>query len=557
MLTFDLSTTPFSSPLSWLVLRREGQDLILKRAAPRKAFRIQMLDGAAPADYSVEATPWQATLRSARGKATFFTHDADTLGCVLEGAGLEFELLTCQPWATAILRPRDTWEVMSWDTRAFYSFAPISGCRIEVHAPWVGDANRMTSTEVKLRVTAADRGMFAISVSDLDALPRPISLDPEAAIAAKKADWESWLTRMPAVPEAYRDAAELAWYLLWSGSVPPQGYYTRPAIPMSQVTMCNIWSWDHCFNALALAAAAPELSWDQLMVIFDNQMPSGRIPDSINGREAVWSFVKPPIHGWTARQLLEQYGTTKHFTELYDKLSLWTDWWFTQRDDDGDGICQYHHGNDSGWDNATAFDIGPPVEGADLSAYLVLQMDTLAWMAERLGNAAEAAAWRERSEQSLSRFLAHSWRDGQFVSPQSGSHRVEPTNSLLNCMPIVLGDRLPEVQRRSLVAALSREGHFLTERGLATEAVTSPEYREGSYWRGPTWAPTTYLIVDGLRRAGEMRLAGEIARRFCDTVRASGGMYENYSPVTGKGDDAPAYTWTASVFLLLAHNYLR
>ena len=37
---------------------------------------------------------------------------------------------------------------------------------------------------------------------------------------------------------------------------------------------------------------------------------------------------------------------------------------------------------------------------------------------------------------------------------------------------------------------------FLTENGLATEMPKSNKYESNGYWRGPIWAPTTYLLVD-------------------------------------------------------------
>ena len=54
---------------------------------------------------------------------------------------------------------------------------------------------------------------------------------------------------------------------------------------MSKHWMDKIWSWDHCFNALALAAGAPGLAWDQLQVVFDHQTAEGALPDSITHAE--------------------------------------------------------------------------------------------------------------------------------------------------------------------------------------------------------------------------------------------------------------------------------
>ena len=49
------------------------------------------------------------------------------------------------------------------------------------------------------------------------------------------------------------------------------GHLRRPAMYMSKNAMASIWSWDNCFNALALVPHQPELAWDQLMVMVDLQ----------------------------------------------------------------------------------------------------------------------------------------------------------------------------------------------------------------------------------------------------------------------------------------------
>ena len=53
--------------------------------------------------------------------------------------------------------------------------------------------------------------------------------------------------------------------------------------------------------------------------------------------------------------------------EAYGPLSRWTDWYFKYRDIDHDGIPEYDHGFDSGWDNASIFMARPPIEAPDLS----------------------------------------------------------------------------------------------------------------------------------------------------------------------------------------------
>jgi glycogen debranching enzyme len=64
------------------------------------------------------------------------------------------------------------------------------------------------------------------------------------------------------------------------------------------------------------------------------------------------------------------------------------------------------------------------------------------------------------------------------------------------------------------------------------------------------------LLVDALTNIGEDALATTIAARFCALVE-HGGMAENFNALTGAPLRDRAHTWSASVFVILAHEYLR
>ena len=87
--------------------------------------------------------------------------------------------------------------------------------------------------------------------------------------------------------------------------------------------------------------------------------------------------------------------------------------------------------------------------------------------------------------------------------------------------------------------------------GIATEQPTSPEYKALGYWRGPIWAPSTLIVISGLMDIGEHKLAQDIGRRFCHMCKKS-GFAENFNALTGEGQFDPSYTWTSSVFMILA-----
>ena len=326
----------------------------------------------------------------------------------------------------------------------------------------------------------------------------------EDCVARTAAHYLAWLDRQPPVPPDLEDARALAAYITWSCILGPRGGLARPSLFSSKNWMYSCWSWDQPFSAQALAPGLPDLAWDQVMTHFDLQHPDGGLPDLINDNGHLFGFAKPPNHGWGLRHLATAgVVTDARLAELYPKLARATEWWLRCRDDDGDGLCEYFHGNDSGWDNATAFDMGFPVEGPDLASFLVIQMDVLADAAERLGHPEDAATWRARADRMLDLMLERLWDGERFRVLRAGDHVTNPASrSLIAYLPMILGDRLPADVRERLVRSF-RESDHLTEFGPATESPSSPLFARDGYWRGPVWGPTSLLIADGLDACGE------------------------------------------------------
>jgi glycogen debranching enzyme len=294
-----------------------------------------------------------------------------------------------------------------------------------------------------------------------------------------------------------------------------------------------------------------------MIYIFHNQHEMGFLPDGTRPNDLQWGYRKPPIHGWALGKMMEVEGAVSRdmLRSIYPKLVKLTNYWLDYRDDDHDGIPQYNHGNDSGWDNSTVYTIGCPVEAPDLMAFLVLQMDQLAVVADKLGRHHSADQWRKRSGKLKNKLIDNLWNGKKFLHLYAGNGKASPESmSSLSYMPIVLGDRLPEDIQETIVQTLKED--YITDYGIATESPESKYYRPSGYWQGPIWAPETMLFIDGLDRAGEEELARDLAKKFCAMCK-KGGFAENFEATTGKPLVDPAYTWTASVFLYLAHEYLN
>jgi putative isomerase len=448
------------------------------------------------------------------------------------------------------------WQVNTPQIIVQYVLSPLVG-NWQVKSLWNGIGADEVVAELK---TGSGSGVCEGAIEEITSGWHQRIYDEsfDDCVALVEEDFQDFLDSVPELPKEYEKTRRLAAYINWSSFVEPVGHFLRQTMIMSKNWMNNVWSWDHCFNAMGLIYKKPVMAWDQLMTLFDQQDEFGALPDFYNDRGMLWNYCKPPIHGWALNWMMQRSGFFRpdQVRQIYGPLARWTEWWFRFRDDDKDGIPQYHHGNDSGWDNATPFLAGVPLESPDLCAYLVLQMETLARLAASLNNQEEAESWQRRSEELLQNMLAHFWQGDHFVAMRSGDHLVGDRESLLLYLPLILGKRLPTDVRRELIQGLSRPGRFITPYGLATESPESLDYQTDGYWRGPIWAPSTMIIIEGLAACGEFDLARNLARKFCDLC-ATNGFAENFDALSGAGLRDRAYTWTASVFLVLGHEYLQ
>ncbi|MDX3639089.1 amylo-alpha-1,6-glucosidase [Streptomyces sp. MB09-02B] len=566
---FSVHDIPFSAYGSWFDISpvvaektyAEDLHLVSHQNGMHGVLRLVPLapTGGERAETRVEATPGLLTWTDGQGHVELAYEAPDTVR--LRGSGLDFGVLAAAPTLTPFSGTyfyddpvANAHVFTSYETGRRYRVTLLSGALAEpTGSQALGSADRGVT------VTAPADGCWEIAIEELDAARPPYapSAPFDAVVASARAAFADFVDAVAPWRSDATPAAELAAYVVWSATVAAKGLVTRPGVLMSKHWMDKVWSWDHCFNALALAEGSPELARDQFHLPFDHQDESGALPDSVTHSEVLYNFVKPPIHGWAFGHLRRTLPTPPDRTELtqvYERLERWTGFWLTARRAPGADLPHYQHGNDSGWDNATTFDAERVVVTADLAAFLVLQLHELVSLARELDDQDAAERWTRTAEEIQTALLDQLWTGDRFVARSARTGDTWSSAGLLDLMPIALGEHLPGDVAGTLADHIKAH---LTPYGLATELPTSPHYLADGYWRGPIWAPATVLVEDGLRRAGHERLADDISARFralCETH----GFAENFDALTGTGLRDRAYTWTASSYLLLARaHHLR
>lgn len=553
---FDVREIPFSIRGSWLDLspvvglhtHRDDIHLVSHQTGIHGVLAlVPHLEGAR-VETQLSATPSVLRWRHPHGRieATFDGSDAIRL----RGTDLGMRLadasggLTPFTGSYLFIEPGTESAVFtSYESGRRYRVTPLLGALSVEGDGALGVAARAVDI-------VGDRWEVVIEEFTAASVPYRATRSFDVVVAENAAAFGAYLEAVAPWRSAQTPGAPLAAYVLWSATVRPLGFLGRESILMSKHWMDKVWSWDHAFNALALAEGLPGNALDQFLAPFDHQDQTGAPPDSVTHSEVLYNFVKPPIHGWAFAKLRARLPTPltrPQLVDVYTKLSRWTRFWLDRRRVDGHALPYYQHGNDSGWDNATTFDRDRVIESPDLAAFLVVQLDELSWIAGEL-HSADAARWAAERDAVLAALLDELWTGTDFVGMGVTSRQPSTSTSLLALLPIVAAQRLPRPVRERLAARIAEH---LTEFGPATEIPDSEHYESDGYWRGPIWAPSTVLIESGLRAGGFVALADQVSERFRRLCEKS-GFAENFDAVTGAGLRDRAYSWTASGYLLLA-----
>ena len=558
--TFDVREIPFSFRGSWLDLspvvglHRQVADvhLVSHVNGMHAVLRLTPTVDGERADATTRADA--AALAWAVGETVVATAVFESVDVVrIAGAGADFTLadaveeLTPFTGSYFFLDPLDgAYVFTSYETGRRYRVTVLSGSVSAAGVEALGQS---------VRALTVGGDTWEIAIEQIEAAaPAYRSSETFGEVRARVAiEFTDYLDGIAGWRTDATPAVARAAYVLWSATVAPAGFVTRESVLMSKHWMDKVWSWDHTFNALALAPGLPDAALDQFFAPFDHQDAAGAMPDSITHSEVLYNYVKPPIHGWAWAKLRERLARPLTEDELfagYTRLSRWSRFWLDYRTAPGRDLPYYQHGNDSGWDNSTTFDHDRVIEAPDLAAFLVVQLDVLADLADELGTG-EGAHWRAERDRVQGALLRDLRDDEGFFAVGALSGTVSKRSSLLNLLPVLASERFPAEVTDALA---ERIAEHLTTWGPATQLLGTPEYEDDGYWRGPIWAPSTMLIEEGLRRGGYVELADTINERFRRLCEES-GFAENFDARTGAGLRDRAYTWTASVYLVFAHEH--
>ncbi|HXT38338.1 MAG TPA: glycogen debranching protein [Chloroflexota bacterium] len=437
--------------------------------------------------------------------------------------------------------------------------------------------------ELRLTLDAEVGAVLAVRVERGEPSHAPERAVPAFAptMAAAAQRWHDWFAAAPEMNPAYRGQYYYAWWVLAVNLIRPDSDRRREGVVPSKQGYVGIWHWDSYFHAIALRHIDVELARDQIRVLLAHQGADGVIPDVVHDlgvlahttdlpagerartmrlasggrtrRIAETAMTKPPLLAWAAWILHQTAPDPTFLQEVYEPAARFLHWWFTVCDTDHNGLCEYLHPYCSGLDDSPLWDLGPPVEAPELTAYLVLQCDTMAEIARVIGKETEAAAWTARADRMIHRLIVLRWdhEAGMFWATRHG--RRIPVRTPFNLLPLITG-RLPAGIADRMVVVLTDGRRFWPRFPVPTVALDDPAYSPTTMWRGPVWLNINYLLITALNRGGYQDVARSLQQRTLELAMGQDDLIEYYNSETGGRPPraASTFSWSAAVCIELA-----
>jgi len=238
-------------------------------------------------------------------------------------------------------------------------------------------------------------------------------------------------------------------------------------------------------------------------------------------------YTQPPLIAWSAAACYSasQSVDTKRLYRLYRELCEYHEWLWRERQV-SEGLFAWDHPYESGIDNSPRFSSRDESEfsdtrqmaSPDFAAYIVLQLEALQSMAERLGHDEDVK--RHRSRTAIVRDAAneHLWSEehGLYFDLNVNSGQYVLSTTIASLLPLWAG--IPDANRAGrLLEWIMNPAAFNTLIPLPTVARNAPEFSK-DMWRGPVWINTAYGVIQGLQRYGYLEEAATLAFRLCDGV---------------------------------------
>ena len=396
------------------------------------------------------------------------------------------------------------------------------------------------------------------------------------------------------------------------------------------------WSWDSGWIAYGYCGLEDiQKAESELLSLFNYQWKNGLVPSIIFHNlenntywpsPDVWNLnekakhltnksnstgiIQPPIHSSAVYNI---YQTNKNkvqakefLNEIYDKLLLWHNYLYNERDINNEGLAFIRHPWESGMDNSPIWDAS--LERIKIKEYkyskyrtdnkkvnseerptdityeryislielfkeynynekeiynnsefiiqdvlfnvLLLKSNyallNIAEILEKTSDYKVIKTWIEKTNIGLEKL----YYKGFYYDFDMKSNQIIPTKTITGLTAILFSNKTEE-----LVFTLEKEFLNLDNDNYSISSLSryDKNFDSINYWRGPMWTNLTWLITSGLKQKNYHKLAHKININCIKKIEDLGFFeYFDSNGILGCGDNH--FSWTAAVYICLILN---
>jgi putative isomerase len=344
----------------------------------------------------------------------------------------------------------------------------------------------------------------------------------------------------------------------------------------------GFWSWDSWKHAVGLSYYDLRLAKEQIKLMFKFQNEDGFVADCVYRDTTIeahnYRDTKPPLSAWAVAKIYEKDKDLEFVKYMYPKLKKYHYWWYTKRDHDQDGLCEYGSTDgsliaakwESGMDNAIRFDdskILKNSEGAysldqesvDLNAYLYAEKLFLIQLAEAL-NLDDVSQYKSEAEVLKTKIQTQFYDENDrwfYDTNLEGTEYIKGEGS--EGWTALWANAATQEQAEAVKDKMMDPNKFYTKVPFQTMSADHKKFDPlKGYWRGPNWLDQAYFGVKGLRNYGFNNEADKATIQILEGAEGLLGkgesIRENYHPLTGEGLHAQNFSWSAAHVIMLLMN---
>jgi hypothetical protein len=373
---------------------------------------------------------------------------------------------------------------------------------------------------------AHDEGDEAAAAGNAD---RALSADLDALIDARKR-WCEAIDLPVRLPPELHQVYRKAVCVMRVNTNMPEGQIRHRWTTPDRWPHRWMWLHDTAYHVAGHVYHFPELAKEMLSAVFDTQDEDGRVALLMRPDANFPEISQSPILAWATQLAYDATGDRDWLADVYPRIDAYLCYFRKTRPFRDTGLYRWLHSDES-MDNNPRFDRGSDFGAVDLSCTLCREFEAAAAMAEALGLADRALAWREARQRAAGTIDTLLWDDaaGQYGDLSPDGKRVI-LSTCVTFLPMFSGIVPPDRVQR-LRTLLTDPRRFWRPVPVPTVSADEPTFYP-DMWRGPAWLNVNHLIALGLERSGCAPQADELRRRSIEVVRKwhehTGCIYEFY-----------------------------